>query len=239
MLLIKMKATMEWSTGLNVNLTHNITTFPLFYVQNIRPTRESHYCLTGKEKKKDWHHCSVQIIHRKRCSATEKDNLLVQKQASTYQSSVIVSRSDISADCEPVAAEDLCQVALHLVQNFEALSPGVADGGSGHRGSLLDGAVHGRSVVAHPSTDILDVHLDLIKPVDSLQLLCQEAQVVACAGEPLDGGSRLRAGGHWPLKCTDDRNCIWLTDSETVRSSRTLYWRGILQQHKIGPEVLC
>lgn len=120
----------------------------------------------------------------------------MQKQASTNQSSVTVSRSGISADCEPVAAEDLCQVALHLVQNSEAVSPGVADGGNGRRGSLLDGAVHGRSVVAHPSTDILDVHLDLMKPVDSLKRLCQEAQVVAGAGESLDGGSKHCSGGH-------------------------------------------
>lgn len=108
----------------------------------------------------------------------------------------MVSRSGVSTDCEPVAAEDLCQVALHLVQSSEAVSPGEADGGHRRRGSLLDGAAHGGGVVAHPSPDILDLLLDLIEPVHAMQLLFQEAQVVAGAGQSLNGGSRLRPGGH-------------------------------------------
>lgn len=92
----------------------------------------------------------------------------MQKQAFKYQTWVTGSRSDVSADCEPVAAENLWQVALHHVQRSEAVRPGEADGGRCRRGPLLDGAVHGGGVVAHPAPDIQDPLADAIKPVHAM-----------------------------------------------------------------------
>lgn len=86
-------------------------------------------------------------------------------------------RSGVSADCEPVAVENLGQVALHLVQIPEALRPGEVDGGRRRRGSLLDGAAQDGSVVAHPSPDVLDLFPDPIELVRAVQLVFQEAQV--------------------------------------------------------------
>lgn len=86
--------------------------------------------------------------------------------------------------------ENLLQVALHLAQSLVQATVGEQVAAGLSRGSRPHGAVHGDGEGAHPSLQAGDVGLDLAEKLreGALQLLVQETQVMADAGEPLYGG---------------------------------------------------
>lgn len=85
--------------------------------------------------------------------------------------------------------ENLLQVALHLGQSLVQVTVGEQVVAGVSCGSRLHGAVQGEGEGAHPSLQTGDVGLDLAEKLreGALQLLVEETQVMADAGEPLYG----------------------------------------------------
>lgn len=85
--------------------------------------------------------------------------------------------------------ENLLHVALHLSQSLVQVTVGEQVPAGVCCGSRPHGAVHGEGEGAHPSLQAGDVSPDLAEKLreGALQLLLQEAQVMADAGEPLYG----------------------------------------------------
>lgn len=122
---------------------------------------------------------------------------------------------------------------MHLGQNLVELGDGEAISGTPCCGSLLDGTFHGDGVGAHLSLQAEDVILDLDEHLHALQLLVQEAQVVADADQSLHGRSGgLCLWGHWPLNAqVRETACESLGQSQlerTLTASRTLVRRLVM-----------